>query len=131
DAALSCRVKIKRDFQWRTGFPSVSSDERPVQVIQKAAGGATGVKLYFDSESGLLVRQIRFVDTAVGVIPTQVDYSDYRDVAGVKVPFKRVVTWTDGRSTIELSQIQPNVRIEAARFTKPAPPRAKSAGAKP
>jgi outer membrane lipoprotein-sorting protein len=70
---------------------------------------------------------VRFVDTAVGVIPTQIDYSDYRDVAGVKVPFKRVITWTDGRSTIELSQVQPNVRIEAAQFARPAPPRAKSA----
>jgi outer membrane lipoprotein-sorting protein len=45
----------------------------------------------------------------------------------VKVPFKRVITWTDGRSTIELSQVQPNVRIEAAQFAKPAPPKAKVA----
>jgi outer membrane lipoprotein-sorting protein len=131
DAAVSFPARIKQEFQWRTGFPSVSIDDRPVQVIQNAARGATGVKLYFDSESGLLVRQVRFVDTAVGVIPTQVDYSDYRDVAGVKVPFKRVITWTDGRSTIELSQVQPNVRIAAAQFAKPAPPKAKSASAQP
>jgi outer membrane lipoprotein-sorting protein len=127
DAVLSFPARIKQDFQWRTGFPSVSIDDQPVEVIQNAARGATGAKLYFDSESGLLVRQVRFVDTAVGVIPTQIDYSDYRDVAGVKVPFKRVITWTDGRSTIELSQVQPNVRIEAAQFAKPAPPKAKVA----
>jgi hypothetical protein len=127
DAALSFPARIKQEFQWRTGFPSVSIDDRPVQVIQNAARGATGVKLYFDSESGLLVRQVRFVDTAVGVIPAQVDYSDYRPVAGVKVPFRRVITWTDGRSTIELSQVQPNTRIAAAQFAKPAPPRAKPA----
>ena len=126
DAALSFPARIKQDFQWRTGFPSVSIDDQPVEVIQNAARGATGAKLYFDSESGLLVRQVRFVDTAVGVIPTQIDYSDYRDVAGVKVSFKRVITWTDGRSTIELAQVQPNVRIEAAQFAKPAPPRAKA-----
>jgi outer membrane lipoprotein-sorting protein len=127
DASLSFPARIKQDFPWRTGFPSVSIDDQPVEVIQNAARGATGAKLYFDSESGLLVRQVRFVDTAVGVIPTQIDYSDYRDVAGVKVPFKRVVTWTDGRSTIELSQVQPNVRIEAAQFAKPAPAWAKTA----
>jgi outer membrane lipoprotein-sorting protein len=127
DAALSFPARIKQQFQWRTGFPSVSIDDRPVQVIQNAARGVTGAKLYFDSESGLLVRQVRFVDTAVGVIPTQVDYSDYRAVAGVKVPFRRVITWTDGRSTIELSQVQSNTRIDAAQFAKPAPPRAKPA----
>ena len=126
DASLSFPARIKQDFQWRTGFPSVSIADQPVEVIQNAARGATGAKLYFDAESGLLVRQVRFVDTAVGVIPTQIDYSDYRDVAGVKVPFKRVITWTDGRSTIELTQVQPNVRIDAAQFAKPAPPKAKA-----
>ena len=127
DATLLFPARIKQEFQWRTGFPSVSIDDRPVEVIQNAARGNTGAKLYFDSESGLLVRQVHFVDTAVGVIPTQVDYSDYRTVAGVKVPFRRVVTWTDGRSTIELSQVQPNARIDAAQFAKPAPPKGKPA----
>ena len=127
DAFLSFPARIKQEFQWRTGFPSVSIDDRPVQVIQNVARGEAGTKLYFDSQSGLLVRQVRYVDTAVGVIPTQIDYSDYRTVAGVKVPFRRVVTWTDGRSTIELSQVQPNARIEAAKFATPAPPTVKPA----
>jgi hypothetical protein len=127
DASLSFPVRIKEAFQWRTGFPSVSIDDHPVQVIQDAVRGDAGTKLYFDSQSGLLVRQVRYVDTAVGVIPTRIDYSDYRTVAGVKVPFRRVVTWTDGRSTIELSEVQPNVRIEAAKFATPSPPTAKPA----
>jgi hypothetical protein len=126
DALLSFPARIKQDFQWRTGFPSVSIDDRPVQVVQNAAKGDTGVKLYFDSQTGLLVRQVRYVDTAVGVIPTRIDYSDYRDVAGVKIPFRRVVTWTDGRSTIELTEVQPNARIEAAKFAEPASPKPKN-----
>ena len=127
DALLFFPARIKQEFQWRAGFPAASIDDRPVQVIQNAARGEAGAKLYFDSQSGLLVRQVRYVDTAVGVIPTRIDYSDYRTVAGVKVPFRRVVTWTDGRSTIELSEVQPNVRIEAAKFATPAPPTAKPA----
>ena len=127
DAVLSFPGRIKQEFQWRTGFPSVSIDDRPVQVIQNVAGGDAGAKLYFDNQSGLLVRQVRYVDTAVGVIPAQIDYSDYRDVTGVKVPFHRVVTWTDCRSIIELSEVQPNARIEAAKFATPAPPTAKPA----
>jgi hypothetical protein len=123
DALLSFPSRIKQDIQWRTGFPSVSIDDRPVQVIQNAAKGDTGAKLYFDSQSGLLVRQVRYVDTAVGVIPTRIDYSDYRDVAGVKIPFRRVVTWTAGRSTFELSGVQPNGPVEAGKFTEPAPPK--------
>ena len=106
--------------------------ERIEDLCQAARGaGATGAKLYFDSESGLLVRQVRFVDTAVGVIPTQVDYSDYRDVAGVKVPFHRVVTWTDGKSTIILNQVQANVRVDPAMFNRPATPKPKTTAALP
>ena len=67
------------------------------------------------------VRTLRFVDTAVGRVPTQIDYSDYRDVAGVKLPFKWIITWTNGQTTTELTQIQPNVAIDAARFNRPAP----------
>ncbi len=131
DAFLSFPARIKQDFQWRTGFPSVSIDDRPVQVIQNTVRGDAGTKLYFDSESGLLVRQVRYVDTAVGVIPTHIDYSDYRTVAGVKIPFHRVVTWTDGRSTIELSDVQPNAHIAAAQFATPAPPTSKPAAPQP
>jgi outer membrane lipoprotein-sorting protein len=36
--------------------------------------------------------------------------------------FPRTVTWTDGQSTIELSEVQPNVSIDEAKFVKPAPP---------
>jgi hypothetical protein len=55
----------------------------------------------------------------VGRIPTQVDYEDYRDVAGVRVPFRWTVTWLDGRDTITLKEIRPNVAIDAARFERP------------
>ena len=125
DGSLSIPVQIKQGFKWRTGFPSVALDNHPVDVIQDAAGGDTGAKLYFDKQSGLLLRQVRYSDTAVGVIPTQIDYSDYRPVAGVKVPFHVVWTWTDGRSTIQLTDVQPNVAIAPAKFGTPATPKAK------
>ncbi len=79
------------------------------------------MKLYIDKLSGLLVRQVRYVDTAVGTIPSHVTYSDYRAVAGVKVPFQYQVTWVDGQSTINLTSVQPNAAIDAAQFAKPAP----------
>jgi photosynthetic reaction center cytochrome c subunit len=72
------------------------------------------------------VRQVRYINTAVGLNPTQIDYADYRDVSGIKVPFRWTVTWLDGRSTYELSELRPNVPIEAATFAKPAPPQPKN-----
>ena len=78
------------------------------------------MKLYFEKKSGLLLRLLRYTDTALGLNPTQIDYADYRDVSGVKMPFRLTVTWTDGRSTIVLSELRANVSIDAAKFSKPA-----------
>jgi hypothetical protein len=70
---------------------------------------------------------VRYTNSLVGVNPTQIDFSDYRDVSGVKLPYRWVVTWTDGRSTIELSELRANVPIDATKFAKPAPTAPKAA----
>jgi hypothetical protein len=33
------------------------------------------------------------------------------------------VTWLDGRSNVELSEVQPNVAIPESRFARPDPPK--------
>jgi len=122
DAALAFPARIKQALtQWKVGFPS-TIDDRPVQLVQGTSDGRHPVNLYFDTQSGLLVRQVRYADSPVGLNPTQVDYADYRDVAGVKMPFKWTVSWLDGRSTTELSEVQPNAPIDAAKFARPAAP---------
>ena len=51
------------------------------------------MRLYFDQKTGLLVRMVRYADTPVGRNPTEIDYADYRDADGVKIPFR----WTLAR----------------------------------
>jgi outer membrane lipoprotein-sorting protein len=105
--------------QWRTGFPTTLINDRPVQVLQAMAGGSR-VKLFFDKQTGLLTRVVRYSRTIVGPVPTQIDYSDYREVAGVKMPFQWRLTWTDGQSEYTLDDVQPNAAIDPAKFGKPA-----------
>jgi hypothetical protein len=83
------------------------------------AGIAT---LCFDAQTGLLVRMLRYGPSPVGRVVTRVDYSDYRDAGntGVKIPFKWTMAWLDGRNAYALANVQPNVRIEPAKFAKPA-----------
>jgi len=111
---------IKESFTgWQVGTATI--DDKSVQVLQgRSAGQPLPVNFYFD-DAGLLVRTVRWNRTPVGTVPTQMDFSDYRDVAGVKLPFKTVITWTDGQNTIALNQIQANVPIDAARFATPRP----------
>jgi len=119
EALVAFPAQLKQAFtQWRVS--SASIDDHDVQVLQGINPRQPPVNFYFD-ETGLLVRLTRFVDTAVGRVPTQTDYADYRDVSGVKLPFKWTVTWTDGQSTAQLNEVQANVPIDAAKFGKPAP----------
>jgi len=107
---------------WRTGFPTLIND-RETNLVQGTTTNGGTATLCFDVESGLLVRLVRFSNSPVGRVVTRVDYSDYREVSGVKIPFKWTVTWLDGRSTYELTSVEPNVAIDASHFAKPAPSR--------
>jgi len=118
-AALTFPGQIKQLLrQWRVGPPAVI-DDRDMTLVQGTMNGKFPVNLYFDDETALLTRTVAYADSPVGLDPMQVDYGDYRDLAGVKVPFKIVVTWLDGRSTIELTDVQVNVPIDASKFARP------------
>ena len=96
-------------------------DDKSTTILQGTNPNQLPVNFYFDGESGLLVRIVRWNRTGVGIVPTQIDYSEYRDVNGVKLPHHVVLTWTDGQNTYVFKQIRPNVPIEAARFARPTP----------
>jgi hypothetical protein len=120
DAELMFPARIKDTLgQWRVGAPT-EIDDRPVQVVQGSRPGGALATFYFDSQSGLLTRLVRYANSRVGRLPTQVDYADYRDVSGIKIPFRLTVTWLDGIEKIELTDVQLNVPVDAAKFAKPS-----------
>jgi hypothetical protein len=80
------------------------------------------VKLCFDKESGLLLRMYRYVNTPIGQILTQIDYDDYREQDGVKMPFRWTVARPESRFTIQIDRVQLNLPIPDARFTQPSGP---------
>ena len=119
-AIVAFPAAIKQAFsQWRVGNTII--DGRDVRIVQGTNPGLLPVNLYFDTTSGLLVRLVRWNETPVGPVPSQIDYDDYRDVAGVKMPFTWTITQTYMQMTIKLSGVQPNVPIDASRFAQPAP----------
>ena len=119
EADLSFPSSLKQSFsQWRVGLQT-DIDDHQVQVVQGSTPGGAFATLYFEADSGLLLRIMRYTDSFVGRFPTQIDYSDYRDVSGVKVPFKWTVVWLDGQQTFELTDVKLNVPIEASKFAKP------------
>jgi photosynthetic reaction center cytochrome c subunit len=121
DATMAFPWKIRTFFNnWRVSFGQ-TIDGVDVDVIQGSLPSGMIGTLYFDKKTGLLKRYIRYANTMVGRIPTQVDYDDYRDVAGVKMPFKFSYAWVSERDDWTMSGYQANVAIDNAKFGRPDP----------
>lgn len=123
-------AKLDADFHFATDLKTSLTRiraTRPDKIADKEyyvlvglASDNTPVRLFFDEQTGLLVREVRYAQNAIGRLPTQIDFADYRDADGVKIPFKWTLARVNGRFTIQIDSVQQNVPIEDSRFQKPA-----------
>jgi photosynthetic reaction center cytochrome c subunit len=124
DGELAFPGNIKSFFNtWRVSYPA-NIDGHDVNVVQGSGPLGFIATFYFDKQTNLLLRMVRYATSAVGRVPTQIDYSDYRPVAGVMMPFKRTYGWVSGREEYTLTEIKPNVAVDDAKFVKPPAPAA-------
>ena len=120
EAQLAFPGQIKQALtNWR-GAATRSIGDRDFVAVQGSGPRGFLATLYFDPKTNLLARMVRYGPSPIGRMPTQVDYADYRDVAGIKFPFEYKFLWLDGRYTAKLSKVEPNVAIDAAKFGRPA-----------
>jgi photosynthetic reaction center cytochrome c subunit len=122
DADLHFATHLKQMFSKMEVRGSEKIDDRQAYKVIGDRDGKTPIELYFDAQSGTLVRLVRYGDTALGWLPTQIDYSDYRDVNGVKAPYRWTLARPSGRFTIQISEMQQNVPVDDAKFVKPEAP---------
>lgn len=97
--------------------------DRPVYVIVGMTADNNQERLFFDAETGLLLRRITYLQTMLALIPQQVDFDDYRDVDGVKMAFTvRVAPTEVGNplSTRTYSEVKLNVPVDESKFNMPA-----------
>lgn len=76
-------------------------------------------KMYFDTDSGLLVRMIIYKKTPFGAVPEEKDFDDYRDIDGVKLPFTVTDLGTNYSLLIKITSIKNNVTIDESKFVMP------------
>jgi len=120
DADLHLATHLKQMFSAMKVDGNQKIGDREAYVVVGERQGKPSIRLYFDEQTGLLLRLVRFGETALGWLPTQIDYADYRDVDGVKFPYRWTLARPNGRFTIQLSELQQNVAVDEARFAKPA-----------
>ena len=92
-------------------------------VVEGIAQDNKRHKLYFDAATGLLLRRIAYTRTRIGDDPEQVDFADYRDVGGIKVPFRVTTSYLDNAHlnlVRVISSVENNVAVDDNEFARPA-----------
>lgn len=114
-------LNIKQDFARAqvVGTDKIG-DATAYRVMAVRKGGGGRVIFDFDEQSGLLLRVSERIESPLGALPQNTDYSDYRDVNGVKLPFSVTVTQVQGSTVYKWDSIQANAPVDDSRFEKPA-----------
>lgn len=95
--------------------------DRDTYVVEATVPeGSEPTRMYFDSESGLLLRVISQNHDADGVSEVREDFEDYREVDGIKMPFTSRQTTDEVTYTTRYSEVHHNVDLDDAEFAKPA-----------
>jgi hypothetical protein len=119
DAQLAFPGGLKSFFtNWKVSFPA-TIDGNDVYVLQATGANGMLATFYFDKKTGLMTRAIHYAASAMGRVPTQIDYSDYRPVAGVMMPYKYTYGWVSGREEYTVKEIKANVAVDNSKFAKP------------
>jgi outer membrane lipoprotein-sorting protein len=93
---------------------------RAVYVVEATPAGGPAEKLYFDAESGLLVkRDYERVTLEDGIVQYEVLLRDYRDVDGLKLPFTIEQRAPDNTMIFKFTEIQNNAALVDTAFAKP------------
>ncbi len=119
DADLHLATHLKAMFTETHVEGQEKVGDRDTYVLVGRREPKPPIRLYFDQQSGLLLRLVRYGETALGWMPTQIDYADYRDTNGVKIPYRWTLARPSGRFTIQVTDVKQNVAVDDAKFTKP------------
>ncbi len=121
DANLYLAAQLRNIFEdFRSAAPETIGGHNVNVVLGRRKEQPT-MKFYFDQQSGLLVRILRYAETPLGLNPMQIDFADYRDANGIKTPFRWTIARPAGKFTVQMDQMQQNIPVDDSKFQQPAP----------
>ena len=96
--------------------------DREVYVLAGETLDGKRIRLFLDTETGLLVRRITYTTNIIAVIPAQIDFADYREVDGIRFPFSWQISSIDFQvpvSAKNFTDIKINVPVDDSKFNMP------------
>jgi hypothetical protein len=118
-AAFARELKMKSLYKTLTVTGREKVGARDAIVVEAVPAEGRPVKLSFDAETGLLLRNVSVRETPQGPLEVDVKYEDYRAVDGVQRPFTIRQVTAMFTAVIQLTDIKHNVAIDDAVFKKP------------
>ena len=114
----SALPQLYTDFRVR---PGDTLDGKATYMVSANGKDQLPLRLYFDQQTGLLLRLIRYTETPLGRLPTQIDYADYRKADDVVIPYRWTLARPSGRFTIQIDTVKQNGAIDEKLFVAPPP----------
>ncbi len=100
-----------------TGIERV--DEHDTYALEATRAQGAPDKMYFDMQTGLMVRSVNQRYTTDGVTEFTADVDDYTEVDGVKLPFTVRQTGASATFIIRFTEVHHNLQLMDAQFAKP------------
>ena len=99
-------------------------NDRDCYQVVVEDGSTQSIQLFFDVESGLLLRRVNVTNTMLGPLNVQWDFSDYRDVRGLKLPFVLRTSDVSSYDTVvrRFSEIKIDSAVDESVFDVPRGP---------
>jgi outer membrane lipoprotein-sorting protein len=120
DADFYGAIKLKELYPTMAVNGKESVNGHDAYVIEATPTEGAAETMYFDADSGLLVRAQREAEGPSGKVTVNVTLDDYREVDSIKLPFVMRISMGDFAFVIKLNEVKHNVPIDDAKFDKPA-----------
>jgi len=120
DAEFYHDLKLKELYARTRLLGKVKSGFREVYLVEAKPRAGEPEMLYFDTQSGLLIRRDVTRQTSRGLVRAEIYLSDWRTVDGVKIPFKTTQTMPNQTFVFTLQEVKHNVPVDETIFQKPA-----------
>jgi len=107
-----------------TAIDNVGTEDlngREAHKVEMTMTGGQQVTEWFDVESSLLSRLHMAIDSLAGPLEITIDFGDWREIDGVKLPFKleQKIDPMGIEQTIQFTEIKNNPEIPAEKFALP------------
>jgi outer membrane lipoprotein-sorting protein len=113
-------VRLQKLYQKLETAGTDKVEGHAVYVLEATPGSGPAEKLYFDAESGLLVkRDFERVTLEDGIVQYEMLLKDYRDVDGLKLPFTIEQRAPDNTMIFKFAEIKNNAPLADTAFAKP------------